>query len=69
MQLNAVSGLLIRILQEDRGLTGRMLLNEIVTTLKHPKPETVFEGGKSLMADLQDRDVILGTLPVGNPTS
>jgi hypothetical protein len=66
MQLNDVSGLLIRFLQEDRGLSGRLLLKEIATAIKHPKPELVLEGGKSLMADLRQRDVILGTRPVDN---
>lgn len=69
MLMNDISSLLIRILQEDRGITGRMLLNEIAATIKHPNPEKVLTGGKALLEDLRHRDVILGTLPAGNQTS
>lgn len=61
MQLNAVSALLMQILKEGKGLTGQEILNDIAAQLNHPKPEVVIEGGRQLLADLKNRDVILGT--------
>jgi hypothetical protein len=66
MKLNVVSALLMQFLKDETDRTGHDLLNEIVEALKHPKPEVVFEGGKKLLQDLFEREVILGTRPVSN---
>ena len=63
MRLNAVSALLLQFLKEDDGKTGQEILNEIVTALAHPNPDTVIEGGVKLLEDFRTRDVILGTRP------
>jgi len=67
MQLNAVSALLIQFMKDDQRRTGHDLLNEIAVTLNHPNPEAVMEGGKKLLQDLLNRDVILGSLPASHP--
>ena len=66
MQLNPVSALLVQWLKEDRGMTGHDLLDAVAQVLEHPQAEVVIEGGKTLLYDLQQRDVILGTRPVLN---
>ena len=63
MQLNAVSALLLQFLKEEQDRTGHDLLNEIVHSLKHPNPEVVIAGGKKLLQDFRERNVILGTRP------
>jgi len=63
MQLNPVSALLLQFLQEETGRTGQDMLDEIAEQLAHPRPEVVTEGGKQLLSDLLDREVILGTRP------
>jgi hypothetical protein len=60
MQLNAVSALLIEYLKDKKPRSGLDLLQDIAGTLKHPKPDVVIEGGKKLLQDLRERDVILG---------
>ena len=61
MQLNVVSTLLLQLLKDDPQRTGHDLLNEIAGVMKHPNPDVVTEGGKKLLQDLHERDVILGT--------
>lgn len=61
MQLNAVSALLLQNMKEHPGHTGLDLLQAVAEALQHPQPEVVIEGGKTLLADLLQRDVILGT--------
>ena len=61
MELNAVSATLLRLLQEDGGSPGLVLLKEVAAAIGHPNPDTVIEGGRRLLEDLRDRDVILGT--------
>ena len=63
MLLNVVSALCLQFLKDEQDRSGHDLLNEIVLSLKHPKPEVVFEGGKRLLQDLRERDVLLGTRP------
>ena len=63
MQLNDVSRLLLNLLQENRGLTGLDLLNEIASSINHPDPSVVIENGDKLLQDLRSKDVILGTRP------
>lgn len=60
MTLNDVSRLLLDLLGEDRGATGRELLLEVAAAIGHPLPERVVETGAALLRDLLDRDVLLG---------
>ena len=61
MQLNPVSALLLHRLQASEGLTGLELLNAIVEEIEHSNPAIVIEAGKTLMNELRDKEIILGT--------
>lgn len=61
MQLNDVTRLLLNLLLEDRGLTGRELLSQIADNIHHPQPEMVVEKGEQLLRELLGKDVVLGT--------
>ena len=63
MQLNAISLLLLQKLKEEPARTGLELLTEIAVDINHPKPAVVLEGGKVLLDELREKQVILGTLP------
>jgi hypothetical protein len=63
MQLNDVSRLLLNLLQENRGLTGLDLLNEIASSINHPDPTVVIDNGKKLLQDFKSKDILLGTRP------
>jgi hypothetical protein len=62
MQLNDISRLLLNMMQEDRGLTGREMLNEIAASIGHPEPDRVTEAGLRLLQDLMQKDVVLGSV-------
>jgi len=61
MQLNAVSRLLLNLLLENRGLTGRELLTEIASSIDHPEPAVVINKGEKLLQELSSKDILLGT--------
>lgn len=61
MQLNAVSRLLLNLLQENRKLTGLELLTEVANSINHPNPSVVIDNGKKLLQDLKSKDILLGT--------
>lgn len=63
MLLNEISLLLLQKLKEEPARSGLELLTEIAGTINHPKPEVVIEGGKNLLNELQEKQIILGTLP------
>ncbi|NOR19731.1 MAG: DUF2063 domain-containing protein [Xanthomonadales bacterium] len=63
MQLNEISLLLLQKLKEDPACSGLELLTEIAGIIDHPKPEVVIEGGKALLNELLEKQVILGTRP------
>lgn len=63
MQLNDVTRLLLNLLQEDRGLTGHELLNEVAKIIDHPAPARVIETGERLLQDLRHKDILLGSRP------
>ena len=61
MKLNSVSLLMLQQLKEEPNKTGIQLLNSIAGILYHTKPELVIQGGKELLENLKDKEVILGT--------
>ncbi|NKI35410.1 DUF2063 domain-containing protein [Wenzhouxiangella sp. XN79A] len=63
LQINAVTGRLIEILKEDASGTGRMALERIAGELDHADPATLIDHGRTLLDDLQTRELILGTAP------
>ena len=60
MQLNEISLLLLQQMKEQPDRSGLELLTAVAGIINHPKPEVVVEGGKTLLADLQEKQVILG---------
>jgi hypothetical protein len=61
MQLNVISLLLLEKMKEQPACPGLQLLKEIAATLNHPKPVVVIEGGETLLKELREKQVILGT--------
>jgi hypothetical protein len=62
MEINAVAARLLELLQDDaNSKTGGELLAQIAAEIKHPDPQVVSDGGKDILADLHDKDIILGT--------
>lgn len=60
MQLNAVSRLLIALMQEEESRTGLELLNEVARQIQHPDTDRVIEGGKQLLEEFLQKDILLG---------
>jgi hypothetical protein len=61
MQLNEISMLLVQKMKEESAQSGLELLNEIAGIINHPKPGVVVEAGNSLLNDLREKQVLLGT--------
>lgn len=61
MQLNPVSQLLLDLMQQDAGLTGLELLQEVARRIRHPDPEKVLAAGANLLIDFRDKGILLGT--------
>lgn len=63
LEINAVTQRLLTLLQADAELSGEQVLQQIADELQHPQPEVVIEAGRSLLAELRERNVILGSRP------
>lgn len=68
METNAVTYRLLEIFQEfeasqNKQLTGLEALDILQKELNFPNPEALLEGGKSILDDFLERDVVLGTNP------
>jgi len=61
MELNPVSARLIELVAEPDKRSGGELLLQIADELNYEDPELVLNGGRQIMVQLRDRDVILGT--------
>ena len=61
MLLNDTSLLLIKKMKEEPTLTGHELLTSIIETIKHPKPDVVLEYGETLLNELREKQIVLGT--------
>jgi hypothetical protein len=60
LEVNAVTARLIELLVEGEAESGRAALLKIAEELDHPRPETVVDGGVSILEDLRQRGAILG---------
>lgn len=63
MELNEISLLLVHNMKEEPARSGLELLTNIAEIINHPKPEVVLEGGKILLNELKEKQIILGTRP------
>lgn len=61
MEINAVTARLMQLLEEDVVSSGAELLTRIAGELNHPQPDAVVEAGATILADLRERDIVLGT--------
>lgn len=61
LQINAVTQRLLQLLKEDPQRTGLDAMKAIAEELAHPDPQRVIDGGRQLLDDLHQRNVILGT--------
>ena len=58
--INPISMRLLSLLQAT-ALSGKEVLKQIASEMKHPNPEVVLAGGLEIMQSLQQSEVILGT--------
>jgi len=63
MQINDISLLLLQKMKAETQYTGLELLKAVAGIIHHPKPDVVITGGATLLKDLRDKEVILGTRP------
>ena len=64
LEINAVTQRMLALLQENPRSTGLEVITQIAQELQHPDPDVVLNAGAELLADLRERNVILGTVPV-----
>jgi hypothetical protein len=61
METNAVTQRLLLLLNEDPTQPGLTALERIAAELEHPSPQLVLDFGASVLAELRERGVVLGT--------
>jgi hypothetical protein len=60
MQLNPIAARLIDLIAQGSDIPGRKLLLQIAEEIAHPDPEVVVSGGVEVIAELCQREVLLG---------
>ena len=60
IELNAVTYRLISLLQNEK-ISGKQALTLLAKELQHPQPESIIEFGLSILEDLRNQGVIIGT--------
>jgi hypothetical protein len=60
IELNAVTYRLISLLLNE-AITGKQALTLLAKELQHPQPESIIEFGLSILEDLRNQGVIIGT--------
>jgi hypothetical protein len=60
LEMNPVTAHLVQLIGDDKQQTGKQLLETIAEQLQHPNPEVVIQGGKQILEDLRQRDILLG---------
>jgi hypothetical protein len=61
LEINPVTYRLIELLAADRARTGRQILEQIAAELSHPNPKTVIDAGATILNDLRQREIVIGT--------
>lgn len=61
MQLNSVSWLLLQKMKEQPSKTGLELLRDVAEIINHPDPDKLIAHGRTLMSELREKQIILGT--------
>ena len=60
VEINAVSYRLLQLLDGDVPLTGRQAAERIARELEHTDPKVVIAGARSILADMREREIVLG---------
>ena len=61
IELNPLAARLVDCLRGNNGgKTGREILTEIAVEIAHPDPEAVIGGGRSVLEDMREKQVVLG---------
>ena len=62
IELNPLAARLIDCIRENEsGDTGREILTGIAAEIAHPDPEAIISGGRAVLEDMREKQVILGT--------
>lgn len=61
LELNALTYHLLRLLEHNRDVTGRQLLDQLARQLDYPQPARLIAFGGELLTDLRHRHILLGT--------
>ena len=61
MKINAVTGRLLEILQENSGTSGQECLRTLAAEMEHPDAAALVEHGIRLLTSLRSRSLLLGT--------
>ncbi|MBT8149571.1 MAG: DUF2063 domain-containing protein [Pseudomonadales bacterium] len=59
LQINTVTARLLELCEAKPLHSARQLLEQIVAEMQHPDPATVIQGGKEMLAQLHNLDIIL----------
>ncbi len=58
LELTPVTARLVEMIDTNRSLTGRQILEAIARALNHPNPQTLMEHGRGILQDLKSRDIL-----------
>lgn len=61
LEINAVSGRLLQLIEENPQATGQALLLRIAEELGHPDPAPILAAGREMLIGLRERDILLGS--------
>lgn len=61
LEINTATQRLLQLFSENEKLTGKEALEIVAKEMNHPDPLVVINGGQSILADLRDKGVLLGT--------
>ncbi|MDH5360697.1 MAG: putative DNA-binding domain-containing protein [Gammaproteobacteria bacterium] len=62
IELNPVTMKLLQLIKNAEHHSSEAILLQLAEELQHPQPEVVIQAGLSLLQDLQNKNVILGTI-------
>lgn len=60
LEINAITQHLLTTLKAEPALKGQVLLEKMAETLQPQNPESVLQSGAALLADLRERNILLG---------
>lgn len=63
LRINALTGRLLQLLQENPGTPGRVCLDRLASEIEHPDPDALAGHGAALLASLRDKGLLLGAIP------